>query len=444
MPDRIVAVAEQRLFTGFHHSSLQPLMKLVGGIAAYCAFCLVLLSLRPFNYVSVRQLETQHGDSLNQIGYLAAGTIAAVCIASLVDRRLLRIFLAPAWIGIFAVLVLSVMVAPNPEAVLRSVALTLICILITSCIVLLPPDERAFQIVSASAILSVLAISYAGIILIPDEAIHGGVGDEAHHAGLWRGHFAHKNLAGPTISVLIMFGIYLWRAGMKAVGMVIVALSLVFVIQTGSKTTISLVPIAVIAVLAGRVFGLPMLTVALYAAAVLALAMLTIGSVYIPFFAQITALLLDDPSFTGRATLWEYGILNIPNHLWFGTGYDNFWGTPLVTDMEYPYAWPWDFRGIVHGHNNYIDIALTTGVFGFVILFWALFIAPAVNYVKSCQIPSNRNLADLFMMIIVFLALLSFMETFFLRRMDPIWLMMVIAVVGLQLTARYKTLKANG
>jgi O-antigen ligase len=47
-------------------------------------------------------------------------------------------------------------------------------------------------------------------------------------------------------------------------------------------------------------------------------------------------------------------------------------------------------------------------------------------------------MADMFFMIIVFAALLSFLETFFLARNDSLWLMHVFAVFGLHLLARFR------
>ena len=43
----------------------------------------------------------------------------------------------------------------------------------------------------------------------------------------------------------------------------------------------------------------------------------------------------------------------------------------------------------------------------------------------------------MFFMIIVFTSLLSFLETFFLARNDPIWLMHIFAVFGLHVLARF-------
>ena len=95
---------------------------------------------------------------------------------------------------------------------------------------LLPPDERAFQRVSAAAILIAVALSYVGILLWPELAVHGS---DMLHVGRWRGHFNHKNIAAPVMSVFVMFGIYLWRSKLHVSGAVIFVLALLFVLQAG-------------------------------------------------------------------------------------------------------------------------------------------------------------------------------------------------------------------
>lgn len=413
--------------------------RLTASALAFLAFSLLMISLRPFEAGSLfQQPETAGGDRLNQIGFLIAGIVAVISMATLVNRKLLSVFLSPAWLAIGVVMAFSIVVAPDPASATRSVILTLIGMILAASVVLLPPDERSFQRVSAAAILTAMAVSYVGIALLPGYSVHGGTGDEAQHAGLWRGHFSHKNIAGPVMSVFVMFGIYLWRSKQQALGAIVTILALFFVVQTGSKTTNGFLPIAVFIVLAGRVIGLPLLTVGLYAVVVAMIAGLTLGSVYSEGWASMTRAILSDPSFTGRTTLWQYGMENIGVRPWFGTGFDSFWGTPTVEQIERPFERDWDFRGIVHGHNNFVDMALTMGLVGFFVLLWALFVAPAVNYVKSCRDKTNANLADLFMMILVFMTMLSFLETFFLRRVDPIWLLMFMAITGLQLTARFR------
>ncbi len=413
----------------------QRLRHLAASALAFLAFCLLMISLQPFDFASQFVTEDTEGDRINQIGFLVAGLFMVLGLVTLVDRRLLHIFFAPGWIAILVVLTIAVYAAPDPAAASRSVALTLIGMILAAGVVLLPPDERAFQRVSAAAVMTVIALSYAGILLLPEMAIHGS---DMLHVGRWRGHFNHKNIASPVMSVFVMFGIYLWRSKMQVSGAIIIVLALLFVFQAGAKSTNGLLPLAIVAVLAGRVLGLPLLTVGLYALCVAAVGALTVGTIYIEPLSRTTAAILSDPSFTGRVTLWEYGLDHIGRNFWFGNGYDSFWGTSVVKDTEAPFDSPWDFRGISNGHSNYIDMILVAGVSGAAILFWVVFVAPAVNYVKSYRTPANRNLADLFMMIVVFMAMLSFLETFLIGRVHQVWLCLVIAITGLQLTSRYR------
>ena len=60
---------------------------LARGALAYAAFLLLMLSLRPFSPASVFADQTSSGDRLNQIGFLIAGSIVAIGLLTLADRR---------------------------------------------------------------------------------------------------------------------------------------------------------------------------------------------------------------------------------------------------------------------------------------------------------------------------------------------------------------------
>lgn len=45
-------------------------------------------------------------------------------------------------------------------------------------------------------------------------------------------------------------------------------------------------------------------------------------------------------------------------------------------------------------------------------------------------------LADFFLMIVLFGTLNAMMESFFFRRMDPVWLTLILAIFGLGMTAK--------
>ena len=241
---------------------------------AYVSFCLLMLSLRPFSPSSILDVDASEGDRLNQVGFLVAGAIVVIGLMTLVDRKKLTAYVQPAWIGIYLVLAISIVVAPDPSAAMRSVILTLIGMLIASAIVLLPPDEESFARMCAAVMLTLLFINYAGFALMPSLAIHGADAFEPQHAGLWRGSFTHKNIAGPVMSVFVMFGIYIYRRGMRLSGVIVGLLAFLFVLKTGSKTTNGLLPMAIMVVLAGRMLGLPKLTVILSVLAVILAAFL--------------------------------------------------------------------------------------------------------------------------------------------------------------------------
>ena len=156
-------------------------------------------------------------------------------------------------------------------------------------------------------------------------------------------------------------------------------------------------------------------------------AALTVGSVYFEPLSHTTASILSDPSFTGRVTLWEFGLDNIGHNFWFGNGYDSFWGTSVVKETEAPFYSPWDFRGISNGHSNYIDMILV------------VFVAPAVNYLKFVPHPgqpqSGRSVHDDSSSS---WPCCIFFETFLIGRVHQVWLCLIIAITGLQLTSRYR------
>ena len=77
----------------------------------------------------------------------------------------------------------------------------------------LPRDADAFSAVLAFAGITVVVASYIGLVLLPDVAIHTANSAEPEHAGLWRGVFAHKNIAGPVMACFSFAGLYLLRRG---------------------------------------------------------------------------------------------------------------------------------------------------------------------------------------------------------------------------------------
>jgi O-antigen ligase len=400
------------------------------------AALLVMITLRPFGPPDLPGTVASEGDPVNQYGFLLAGCLAMVAIATLVDRRVLGRLVGPGWAAVGLVLILSFLTTAAPMETMRSVLLTVIAMTVALAVVLLPRSERDFRAAFTAAALCVLALAYFSVVAMPSLAVHQASGPEAHHAGLWRGHYTHKNIAGPVMSVLAMFGLYCYRAGDRLVGGLIVALAMVFVVQTGSKTTLGFVPIAMGVVLLRPLFGRAGFVAIAFVLVLVPAFMLTVGTVLSSGMAEFVARLPGDPTYTGRTSIWSFAVATMADHPTAGYGFYNFWQTPFVTGREADFEQDWDVRGIGSGHSNYIDMPLLFGFAGAAVIFWVLLVAPTIDYVKACRQAESRLLADYFMMVVVFMALSSLMETFMFNRSDSFWLLIVMAVFGLRLLGR--------
>lgn len=395
-------------------------------------FSIVILSFRPFNASSNAPAITG-GDTLNQIGFLTLLVISGFMVLTQVSSRKLRTVASPIWLLAFLVMAIAIFISNDTASAIRALALALISAFVALSIIIIPASLRDFRVVLMLSSAIILAVSYVGILLFPDAAVHSANGAEAQHAGLWRGPFQHKNIAGPIFSILAIIGVYIYRSGDRAIGILIAVLSFIFVLKTGSKTTTGFLPMAVFAILTARLFGSPKTAIWMLVIALISAGLLSVGAVYSEGLRSLTNTILDDTTFTGRDDLWHFGIDNILTKPFFGFGFDSFWQTDTVKNGIVPTYSKWDFRNIVHGHNSYIDTLLAFGFVGGAIIIFTAYILPMINYVRAYRDPSKRLLADMFMMIIAFTILLSLMEAFILSRSDPIWILHMFAVFGLQI-----------
>ncbi len=399
-------------------------------------FATLLISFEPFASNERFAVEPAGPNPVNQIGFSILCLIAIGGMATVALRKHVAAIADTGWVVIAACLLFSASNASDPAGALRSIAFTLFVVITCAGVLALPHSVSRLSTVLASAILLVLALSYFGILFLPELAIHGPGGAEAQHEGLWRGLFPHKNVAGPVVATFLFVGIYLMRAGNRWTGILIILLSALFVIQTGSRTTNGMIPLAIGTVLLGRLTATrwipPLAAIALVGVA----ALFTVGASLSAAIFEMIADYISDPTYTGRTTLWAYGLEYIAQQPWAGYGFDNFWLKPIVTDSFLPIDAEWDYRDIVNGHNNYIDLALFMGVPAAAIVILLLCVRPMFDYARCRPFSENRRLADCFMMILVFVLLNSMLESSWFRRADPTWVMMIIAVLGLRMTSR--------
>lgn len=423
-PNRTEALAPER--------ATEAVRTLLGAATLVC----LLVTFTPFEAASTAA--ASGGNAVNQLGYGGLGLVALVSHVLFTDRRAALALLRPAWLLIGACLFLSITQSNWPAGAFRAVLFSVFAMIAATGVLCLPPNERSFRFVVAAGALAVLGLSYFGILAMPGTAIHGAGGEEPQHAGLWRGIYSHKNIAGPVMAALFFAGLYLIRSGDRRAGWAITLLAGLFVYQTGSKTAAGLVPLVAGLIVGGRIFGGRLLPVSILFVSVVLMALLTLGAAISPVLDAILQAILPGTTFTGRLDLWRFALDIMGARQWTGFGFESFWLTPVVFNAEAPFELSWDPRGIVNSHSGYLDIAIAMGWPALALAAFVLILLPLRDYLRCQPSPENRRLADFFLMVLAFALLNSFLESYLLKRADPMWMMTWISVVGLRLCASFR------
>lgn len=394
-------------------------------------FTLLLVSFRPFQ-PSGAEGSGDGGDIVNQLGFSALGAASLFALTTLADPKVVRSLLSPSWLLTLGFFLLSVAMAADPSSAMRTAFFTLIAMTTVATILALPRDAEAFSTVLIFTIVVVMGLSYVGLVVFPNEALHTTASQEPEHAGLWRGVFAHKNIAGPVMACFSFAGLYLFRRGRRIWGALIFIAAMNFMLHTGSKTTAGLVPFSILIVMVPGLVGMRLGTPVLFMLAIIATALGTLGIVFIEPMKALAAHYFPDLTYTGRTTLWEFAGEMLAKRPWTGYGYESFWGTPLLLNQDQPFDRAWDIRSIVHGHNGYLDTAVLMGIPALCVVAYTFLVAPLRDYMRIPLLKENIYLGDFFMMVVLFAALNAFLESFFFRRADPVWLFFLFGLFGLR------------
>ncbi|MCP1198562.1 O-antigen ligase [Notoacmeibacter sp. MSK16QG-6] len=383
------------------------------------------------------------GDPLNQMGWGAMLVLSVVAGLLMADARRLYALVSPSWLLLIAMVLLSVMRTPDPMAAFRGAVFTIIGIGTVMVVLSLPRTQAQMASVLAFAALALLILSYFAVFAFPQSGVHQTGYFEDQHAGLWRGIYPHKNVAGPVAACTLFVGLYLLRLGRPAIGGLIFVLAAIFVLKTGSKTTLGLIGITVFMVLLPTWTGFRRFLPAIFFVAVAVLTVATLGIVFIEPLKHWVNSIAPTFSYTGRTTLWDFGGRMAMERPWTGYGYGNFWQTPLVLEAEPHFDERWDFRRIGDSHSGYIDVLLMGGFPALAVTLLAIWIAPMADYVRVPQLKQNILFADVMMMIVIFTVMNAFLETFFFNRADPVWIYLLLGSFGLRIASRF-TLHENG
>ena len=393
-------------------------------------FLVVWISFRPFLDLSAPLPVTEAGYILNQLGYsLLFIALALWCLVH--EPMRLMLLARPVLIAVLLWCALSVVTSWEPSLSARRFALTLITIGLAGMLLLLPKNVRHFADTLAAVALIVLALCYLGVLLLPGRAIHQATDFlEPELAGDWRGVFGHKNDASATMDLFIFIGLFVGRVRSVTLGALIAAFAFIFLVFTHSKTALVVLPLVLIVSAFMARTRRPMAGIALALSILVGFNIFSVGSVYFEPIRNLLDMVLSDSTFTGRTEVWQFAVDHMLQRPITGYGFSAFWGTPeVVYGMGGGEIWA---NTASHAHNGYLDLALTIGIPGSILVTLWLVILPLFDFYRSPHDPSVAPLEMLFLRICLFAAYEACFESVLVPE-GGLVLLLVASAFGLRL-----------
>jgi len=310
----------------------------------------------------------------------------------------------------------SVAWSPVPGIALRRIILQTIFVLVLAIPILLSRDSRAL----IGALLGVFAfavwLNVIAVMIIPPSPIG--------HVGI----YAQKNTLGATMAGAFLFLVYGFFAdgrGRRWFYLMTALAAFTLLLMSASKTSLALAVLAPTA--SGIVLGLsgglrmsPVIVLVFLGA--FGLAGWFFFSLASQFgFADLSLLLFDDETFTGRTTIWAFSIDAISQSPFLGHGYASFWatGTDSIVFREAPGF----VASLLQSHSGYIDVWIETGAIGFVLL--VLLLACTLLQISRLN-QLAPGLAWLCLTVFLFAIVHNTMETSWFRGFSFLWMQFLL------------------
>ena len=401
------------------------------------ALLLVMITLDPFPDLRSEDVATVVGGRM-AMNYITFGLLAAagVMFVLATDTPSLKTLVTPLHLCLVGWMLINVVLSESREVSIQRFVLAASVTSLAVILPLLPPTQRSFNLCLGGAALVLLALCFLGVVLAPQYSIHSALDiTEPQLAGDWRGSFGHKNVASPVMTILVYVGIYLSAVGSFVMGPAVAILAGIFLIFTGGKTS-SVLCLSIYA-LASLVYVTRSLWLKriICFAPLIVMNLLTVGSVMSPALGSITRALPVDPTFTGRSDIWEFALAAVAEKPIIGHGYAAFWDD--VTARQTAKGSEWAVTA-AHSHNSYLDLAVTIGLPGLLLVVLTFVLAPLRNFQKAQAHNRSNALGKLFLTIWLFGLYFGTTETFLLERQNPVWFMFALAVAGLHFLARFQ------
>jgi len=361
----------------------QDKLLFIGGFA----FLAMVLSA-PYTIISNTSDFSGEGSIWRQVGYLVALILS---IVAAVRHGGGAKALAMPWPMLLALgwCWLSLAWALNDGVAIRRVVLTTVVIWNMFILIQAAGYERSLFMLRV-AFVAQLVLCYAAVFIDPATGIHTLIetGEGSKILGNWRGIMGHKNVAGAACAITAMLFLFDAKKIKPVIRIAVIAAALYFLWRSQSKTSGGMIAIATLCGWIFQKYDQRIRTFAIPIIMILTALAWFLGSTY---KTVVMDSLFDPKFFTGRGQIW-LGLLNYSaDHPILGTGFGSFWnigtGSPIY---EYGQAW---VRGIAQGHNGYLDLLVTIGIPGVLLVVFATIVWPIWRLLVSRIQPSRGAVA---------------------------------------------------
>lgn len=410
----------------------------VRGIAlprlAECALAaflvLIFVGLSPFALRDAATLQAPGsgaGDMVRQLSY--ASVFMLIVYAAMREKGHQAFAVLPPVLACLLVWCLaSAAWSAEPGVALRRAALEAVVVLSAMLSVSTVGVERSFQL-WRWLLAAVLIVNWLSIPFV-HQAVHLPGDPEPLLVGDWRGLYFHKNIAGAVSAITaIVFFFSAWEKRRPLDAAICIA-AVAFTVMTRSKTSLTLLPVAIAAGAVYRIawgHALDRMIVVVLAG----LALFAAGA-YLAIDHNAIARGFGDPTeFSGRTEIWQAELAFIKDHPYLGSGFGTFADTGALSPLHNYIVSNW-VDNVSHGHNAYLQLLVTIGAIGFVLALIAFVFAPLSAFWKRSETVASP--APLLFAIFVFMVLHNFVESDFLEGDGAAWVSFLLMLGALRLS----------
>src|SRR6266851_4387898 len=249
--------------------------------------------------------------------------------------------------------------------------------------------------------------------------------------GGYPGYFPGKNYLGEFSAIPFLLALHetLYSGLRRAAGIVIIAIAILLLFLSDSKTAFALALIVpLLAALTLLVRKITRISPAMILLCI-PLSYLLLSSVSNLSIERISYMLYGDSSLTGRTVIWDFANYEIARRPLLGWGYQSFWlaGSEAPSIVDAP-GW---VKRMPDGHNGYVDTKLELGYVGLALLL--VFIIATLHGVGRVA-DRHPARAWLVLSLALFVIVYNFLESVWMRGFEFLWVVFLIVAAEI---ARY-------